>query len=178
MDDSVDRRVRELRERWPDVDASSVPVAGRIGAICIHLARLSEEVFSPHGIRQGEADVLAALWRVGPPHELSPGRIRQNVAVSSGGMTARLDRLEKLALLARRPDPADRRGVLVALTDNGRELIERLVREYLARQTQFINILSKQERAQLARVLNKLTIAAEEADRRKPPLVNRPRMEG
>lgn len=42
-------------------------------------------------------------------------------------MTGRLDRLEKAKLVRRSADPTDRRGVRVALTDKGRELIDRAI---------------------------------------------------
>ena len=72
-----------------------------------------------------ELDVLAALRRSGPPYELSPGALAAAMMMmSSGGTTARLDRLERDGRVRRSPDPGDRRGVLVALTDQGRRLVD------------------------------------------------------
>jgi predicted dehydrogenase len=58
----------------------------------------------------GEFDVLATLRRSGDPYMLSPTRLYEAAMISSGGMTNRLDRLERAGLIERRPDPSDRRG--------------------------------------------------------------------
>ncbi|MGI8414080.1 MAG: MarR family transcriptional regulator [Solirubrobacteraceae bacterium] len=47
--------------------------------------------------------------------------------VTSGAVTKRVDRLERVGLLVREPDPRDRRGVLVKLTSEGLELINQAV---------------------------------------------------
>ena len=64
--------------------------------------------------------MLAALRRAGDPYELSPGALLTQTLVTSGTMTNRIDRLEGKGLVARLPDPHDRRGVLVRLTAEGR----------------------------------------------------------
>lgn len=163
MDDSVDMLMRHLTAQRPGPDISSIAVAGRIGRISMHLGAIRNEVFSPHGIAQGESDVLAALWREGPPYELSPGRLRQSVVVSSGGMTGRLDRLESAGLIARRPDPHDRRGILVRLTHKGAELTGTLIQQYLAGQSRYLAVLNPAEQDRLARLLRKLMLSAQSA---------------
>ena len=50
---------------------------------------------------------------------MSPTELSEIVLRSSGGMTQILDRLERAGLVARAPDPDDRRKVLVELTDEG-----------------------------------------------------------
>ncbi|MBV9525345.1 MAG: winged helix DNA-binding protein, partial [Candidatus Dormibacteraeota bacterium] len=79
----------------------------------------------------------------------SPGRLRASVTVSSGGMTGRLDRVERAGLAARRPDPSDRRGVLVRLTDKGVRLTNQLIQSYLAEQGRFLAVLSPAETERL-----------------------------
>ena len=94
MEDQIDLLLRQLQDGALDADIASIAVSGRIARIAIHLGEIRDSVFAPHGISLGESDVLAALWREGPPYELSPGRLRSSVTISSGGMTGRLDRLE------------------------------------------------------------------------------------
>jgi hypothetical protein len=60
-------------------------------------------------------EVAPTLRSSGEPYMLSPTRLYEAAMISSGGMTNRLDRLEKVALIERRPDPNDRRGKLIAL---------------------------------------------------------------
>lgn len=64
----------------------------------------------------------------------------QKLQISSATMTGILDRLEKLALIERRPHPEDRRAILICLTDQGRKYAEEINaimvaanREYLER---------------------------------------------
>jgi DNA-binding MarR family transcriptional regulator len=162
MEDNVDTLMRRLGAQRPQLDIASIAVGGRIGRVAIHLGEIRETVFSPYDISIGESDVLAALWRQGPPYELSPGRLRASVTVSSGGMTGRLDRLERAGLAARRPDPDDRRGVLVRLTDKGARLIGQLIERYLAEQKRYLSVLTPAELERLERLLRKLMIAAEQ----------------
>ena len=77
---------------------------------------------APHGLETWEFDVLSALRRQGAPYQLSPGSLLHATLVTSGTMTNRIDRLTEGALVSRLPDPHDKRGVLVQLTDRGREV--------------------------------------------------------
>lgn len=161
MQDNVDGIMSRLAAQRPQLDISSIAVGGRIGRVALHLSKISDAVFSPHKISAGESDVLAALWREGPPYELSPGGLLASVTISSGGMTGRIDRLERAGLVARRPDPDDRRGVLVRLTDAGAQLTGELINSYLTEQKRFVSVLTPGELERLERLLRKLTTAAE-----------------
>jgi DNA-binding MarR family transcriptional regulator len=162
MADQVDTLMGNLGVQRPHLDISSIAVGGRIARVAIHLGEIRDLVFSPYNLSSGESDVLAALWREGPPHELSPGRLSASVTVSSGGMTGRLDRLERAGLVARRPDPDDRRGVLVRLTDQGAKLIGQLIERYLAEQKRYLSVLAPAELERLERLLRKLMLAGEQ----------------
>jgi DNA-binding MarR family transcriptional regulator len=96
-----------------------VPVKG---ADKIDRARAA--AFSRHGVETWEFDVLAALRRSGRPYQLSPGQLVAQTMVTSGTMTNRIDRLQARGLVTRRPDPTDGRGVIVGLTEHGRELVD------------------------------------------------------
>lgn len=170
MQDNVDTLMSRLAEQRPELDISSISVGGRIGRVAIHLGKIRDAVFSPHKINAGESDVLAALWREGPPYELSPGGLLASVTISSGGMTGRIDRLERAGLVARRPDPDDRRGVLVRLTATGAQLTGQLIKSYLTEQKRYVSVLTPAELDRLERLLHKLTTAAEHEalDTRRP----------
>ena len=71
--------------------------------------------------------MLAALRRSGEPYRLTPTKLAEEALISTAGMTNRLDRLEQAGLVERLPDPDDRRGVLVELTGEGRELVDSAV---------------------------------------------------
>ena len=76
--------------------------------------------------------------------------------LSSGGMTNRIDRLEAAGLIERRKHPTDRRGVLVALTPSGLELIEKLVLLHVDNERAMLSALSGDEQRQLDQLLAKL----------------------
>ena len=57
------------------------------------------------------------------PYRLTPTELARHM-MTSGGMTALLDRVERKGFVARSPNPADRRGNLVGLTDDGLRVID------------------------------------------------------
>ncbi|WP_068311413.1 MarR family winged helix-turn-helix transcriptional regulator [Polycladidibacter hongkongensis] len=118
-----------------------------------------ERLFAQHKLKSGEFDVLATLRRAGAPFTLTPTQLYDTLMISSGGMTNRLDRLEKAGYLRREPNPEDRRGTLVALTDVGLALIEHLFDLHLANEQQALTALSEDEQRQLAGLLHKLVEA-------------------
>jgi DNA-binding MarR family transcriptional regulator len=159
--DQIDRLLAQwLRER-PDLDATPMGVIGRISRLARHLERRLKPVFERYDLDGGLFDVLATLRRAGAPHRLSPTELFNSVMLSSGAMTSRIDRLERAGLVVRTPDPDDRRGVLVQLTPQGRELVDRAVESHVANESRLIEALTSEERAELARLLRKLLLSFE-----------------
>ncbi len=156
MRDEVD----ELTEAWarerPDLDLAPVAVFSRITRLARHLDLARRTAFTRHQIESWEFDVLAALRRTGPPYELSPGRLLRETLVTSGTMTNRIDRLAARGYVERFPDPADRRGVIVRLTDEGRAAVDAAFEELLAAETGLLTDLSPRDRDRLAALLRTL----------------------
>jgi DNA-binding MarR family transcriptional regulator len=117
-------------------------------------------LFASFGLQRGEFDVLATLRRSGAPYALTPTALYEATMVTSGAMTARLDRLEKAGLIARAPHPADRRGVLVRLTGKGRELIDEAVTAHVENERRILSGLTAKEQETLIELLEKLIAAA------------------
>jgi DNA-binding MarR family transcriptional regulator len=99
---------------------------------------------------------MATLRRSGEPYALTPTDLYEAAMISSGSMTNRIDRLEKAGLVARRPNPADKRGTLVALTPEGLALIDRAVEAHVANQQAVVAGLDDGERRQLSALLARL----------------------
>src|ERR1700757_4353288 len=122
------------RER-PDLRTLPMTLFGRLNEAAERVMREHvSPLFAEAGLQPGEFDVLATLRRAGEPFMLSPTRLYEATMISSGGMTDRLDRLERAGLVERRPDPKDRRGKLIALTDAGRCLIDETIGRHVANQ--------------------------------------------
>jgi DNA-binding MarR family transcriptional regulator len=113
-------------------------------------------LFAEAGLQPGEFDVLATLRRSGEPFMLSPTRLYEATMISSGGMTDRLDRLERAGLVERRPDPRDRRGKLIALTGAGRRLIDETIGRHVANEERLLSALTQDEQETLDALLRKL----------------------
>lgn len=137
-EDEVDRIVAAWRRERPDVDVSPMHVLSRISRVAHHVDQARKASFSAHEIEPWEFDVLSALRRSGDPYELSPGRLVAETLVTSGTMTNRIDRLAARGLVERHPDPDDRRGVLVRLTDAGRSRVDAAVAELLDREAELL----------------------------------------
>lgn len=81
--------------------------------------------------------------------------------LTTGGMTGRLDKLERAALLRRSPDPHDRRGLQVTLTEKGLTVIDEAVGAGLAAQTAALSTLDDEQAGQLADLLRVLLAGAQ-----------------
>jgi DNA-binding MarR family transcriptional regulator len=156
--DGVDQILEQWRAERPELDASPIGVIGRISRLARELEARLEVVYREHGLEPGWHDVLATLRRTGPPFQLRPTDFTGMLMLTSSGTTKRLDRLERAGLIARTPDPADRRGVLITLTDAGHELIDAVTEAHLDNERELISSLSEPERELLAALLRKLQL--------------------
>ena len=156
QEDEIDRIVGQWNEVRPDLDVTPTHVLQRITRLSLLQEASFARVFARHGLTWGEYLVLATLRRAGPPYRMNPTALYGSVILSSGGMTKRLDRLERAGFVERLPDPADRRGRLVALTDRGRDIVDAAVVEHLANEEGLLGALSTSERHVLSDLLRKL----------------------
>ena len=154
-----------LIDRWtavrPDLGVDGLQVTARLARIGRHVADREESVFSRYGLNRGEVGVLSALRIVGPPHRLSPTRLGKGLMLTSAGVTSRLDRLERRGLVTRLPDPDDRRGVIVELTDHGLELVDAAVGANTASDEHLLSPLEPDEIRTLEALLRKILAGLE-----------------
>jgi DNA-binding MarR family transcriptional regulator len=163
-DDFVDEVLGSWRSTRPSIDTGPLEVTGRLSRIGPLLARRQEAVFSRFGVNRGEVGALSALRIAGPPHRLSPTRLGRGLMLSSAGVTSRIDRLERRGLVRRLPDPDDRRGVIVELTDEGAKVVDEAVRAVAESDRQLLERLDADEVSQLQVLLKKLLAGLEPAD--------------
>jgi len=160
--DAVDDLLAAWRRERPDVDVAPLEVFSRVSRLAVLLGRVRGAAFREVGLSEWGFDVLAALRRSGPPYRLSPGALLAATLVTSGTMTNRLDRLEAAGLLRRAPDPADGRGVQVALLPAGRAAVDRALDLLAAAEGRLLAVLDAGERDALAAQLRRLLLAVEE----------------
>ncbi|MFI8264525.1 MULTISPECIES: MarR family winged helix-turn-helix transcriptional regulator [unclassified Streptomyces] len=154
--DAVDAIIEQWHAVRPDLDVAPMAVFGRIYRIARAMGDAVERAYSPYGISRGEFDVVATLRRSGAPYTLSPRQLSATLMLTTGGMTGRLDKLEKAGLLGRKPDPHDRRGLQVTITDRGLALIDEAVAAGLEVQHAALRGLGEEEAALLTDLLRKL----------------------
>lgn len=153
--DHVDGIIADWRRERPDLDPAPIGVIGRLHRLAIRLTEELEPVFHRHGLGEGDFDVLAAIRRVGAPYECRPSELATRTMVTSGAVTKRLDRLEGASLVQRRASEVDGRGVVVALTEHGLAVIDRVVTEHLANEARLLTGLDPGERAALEDLLRR-----------------------
>jgi DNA-binding MarR family transcriptional regulator len=159
--DAVDVIVEEWRRERPDLDPVAKEVTGRIVRLASRFQQAYADTFGPLGLNDGDYGVLAPLRRAGAPHELTPTELAKHRMMTSGGMTAALDRLERKGLVTRVPNPSDRRGSLVRLTDVGRDVIDEAMTQHVLTEQRLVAGLDAHEQAQLRALLRKLLRAVD-----------------
>jgi DNA-binding MarR family transcriptional regulator len=156
--DGVDLIIEQWRRERPELDPSPIGIIGRISRLARELEQRLEPVYAQHGLEPGWHDVLASLRRTGPPYRLRPSEFTSALMLTSSGTTKRLDRLEQAGLIARDPDPDDRRGTLISLTPAGRELIDAVTAAHLDNERRLLSALTATDQRRLADLLRKLQL--------------------
>jgi len=151
--------VGRVIERWgqerPEVDVSAIGVIGRVHSIAEWLTEQRTMLYAEYALGPGEFDVMAALLRSGEPYEMSPSAIADWTVVSSGAVTKRVDRCIEQGWVTRRVGQADGRSRVVALTDEGKQLIDVVWNASLNRVQELLGGLERHEADQLAKLLEK-----------------------
>ncbi len=159
--DDVDRIVVAWRREQPDLDLLPLEVLSRVTRLAKRLDQARRTAFAGHDLEPSAFDVLSALRRAGTPYELSPGQLVQETLVTSGTMTHRVDRLADQGLVERRPDPRDRRGVIVRLTAEGQARVDAAFADLLDRERALLADVPPAQMRRLAAQLRRVTIPLE-----------------
>ncbi len=159
--DDTDRVIHQWAKVRPDLDVSSVGIISRLNRLVAIIAEEQEAIFAEHGISNPTFTMLVTLVRINQPGGVSQRRLASEMGLTPGTVSARVDRLVADGLVARSPDPADKRGSLVTLTDRGRDLFEAVVPAHLANQVRLLGSLTPDEQGTLTGLLRKLLVAFE-----------------
>ena len=165
----------DFADEFPDGDRSSTEgfaSLARAGAAL--LQELERAIVASFDISQPAATTLAVVEGADGP--LTPSQISERVVAASATMTATLDLLERRGWIVRRPNPDDRRSVLVSVTDEGRAVTDQLLPGVRVVERDVMSALTSREREQLLRLLDKvLARAAEVAEAPPTPMAGRRR---
>lgn len=152
--DFVEHLMAQWAEARPELDTSAMAVVGRIMRVSALLERRLAALLEVHGLSVWEFDVMATLRRNGDG--LPPKRLLQEMLLSSGALTNRIDRLESRGLVKRTPDPSDRRGVIVRLTARGRRTVDPVVANRFEDAREVVEAITAAQARALAQGLHRL----------------------
>lgn len=111
--------------------------------------------FEHHKLTDAGFEVLATLLRAGPPHSLSPSELLDQMHITSGTMTTRIDKLEKKGLVKRKTKKDDKRSVNVGLTKKGLKLIDEVILDHVKTQERIVSVFDHDEQLVFISLLQK-----------------------
>jgi DNA-binding MarR family transcriptional regulator len=159
--DSVGQLLADWAHERPDLDFSPVGIINRLSRVRTHIDSALLRVFREFDLTSPDFRVIVTLRRAGTPYELPQARLMTQLALTSGTISVRVDRLAKRGIVTRAPDPDDKRGQLVRLTADGLRLFDRIAPLHLANEERLLSSLTPDEQATLARLLGKLLVSFE-----------------
>ena len=161
--DSIAAFIADWQRERPDLDPWPLGIFGRTSRIVSHFLKRADSWLSPLGLSWETFSLIAALRRSGKPYELNPTELQRQSLLTSGAMTNRINRVEALGLVERRPDSNDGRGVIVRLTPAGRALADKAIAVHFSQSANVLGTLNAREREQLHQLLAKLLNSLENA---------------
>lgn len=162
--DPVTEHVRWAVANWPHIDPEVEGIVVRVEKIHRHFQDAFRASLGDAGITKEEWKVLMALHDSVRSH----GWLCQDLDVSTGAMTNRLDKLERRGLIRRAPDPNDRRGVLLELTKTGESQLEEYIEAGAGRERELADDLTAAEKRELNQLLSKLLASLQAKSARRP----------
>lgn len=153
--DDIDKKIEQWRSQMPQLDTRPMAITSRVLRISKYMNDELTKSFCEYELTNAGFDVLATLLRSGPPHTLSPNQLLEQMLITSGTMTSRIDMLEKRQLVKRQANKIDKRSVDVSLTPKGLSLIEEVIIEHTESQRKLVSFFSSEEQAQFENLLRK-----------------------
>lgn len=170
--DIVDALVDRWAEEMPRFDGKAKGLVYRLIYLNERYMAVMQSRLRKQGLTLGSYGVLACLRRQGEPYAMSPTAIFKALSLSSGGVSNLLEKMEKDRLVKRSPDPNDRRGVLVKLTNRGKVIADEAAALESAAEENFISDVSDAELSALNMMLRRILIQQDGADPDEDPAEN------
>jgi len=159
--DSVDRLLADWQRVRPDLDVSPVGVVTRLERVRGHIEAEIDRLFADFHLGGPSFAVLVTLARLNEPGGVSQRRLMEELGLTSGTISVRMDRLVENGLVERLPDADDKRNTRITLTPRGQTLFERITPAHLDNERRLLAALSEPEQQLLADLLRKLLVEFE-----------------
>jgi len=159
--DSVDRLLADWQRVRPDLGVAPVGVVTRLERVRGHIEAELERLFADFHMGGPSFAVLVTLARLNAPGGVSQRRLMDELGLSSGTVSVRMDRLVEDGLVERQLNSDDKRNTRVTLTPRGKTLFERITPAHLDNERRLLAALSEPEQQLLADLLRKLLVEFE-----------------
>lgn len=152
LDDMLLVWAREI----PNLDPLTEGIVERIQYLAKRFNQSMDQTLEQYGLDHRSFQLLGKLRSVGSPYRRTPGQLADEMHLSGGAMTNRLDRVEAAGFIRRLPDPSDRRGTLIEPTEAGHAVWDQTVGTQANTEALIAGHLSGAEREELHRLLRRL----------------------
>lgn len=159
--DSVDALLGNWARERPDLDFSPVGIVTRLARVRAHLDAGLAGVFARYDLSAADFVVVVSLRRAGEPYRLPQVQLAQQLGLTAGTVSVRIDRLATRGVVVREPDDTDRRLQWVRLTGQGLDLFDEIAPVHLANEERLLSALDDEQRGQLADLLRTLLASFE-----------------
>jgi DNA-binding MarR family transcriptional regulator len=161
MRDLVDEHIELWSRELPDLDPRVEGIVVRLQLLDRHLRRELERALATQSLKMWEFKTLHILRRGGPPYRATATELATALDLSPAAMTKRLDNLEQDGYLRRSHDDADRRRVLITLTEAGMRAWESTISLQDQVERQLVDVLRPDEQDQLVSLLRRLLLSGQ-----------------
>ncbi len=162
--DRIDSVLADWSKERPDLSTGALAMALRVQSLAKSMSENLTEVLNRFDLEWWEYDVLSVLRRQGSPYEMSASAIGSSTRLSGGAVTNRIDGLVERGFVVRITDPKDRRRVLVQLSKEGQEIVDRATSARFENAEHALNCLSPAEQSQFNDLLRILVLANEKLE--------------
>lgn len=141
-------------------DVSAGELAERVMRVAHRIRRASMAGLAPLNLTPAQSRALRTIARSGEPIRM--GELASTLGVVPRSATDLVDALQDAGLVARTVDPANRRSVLVELTQQGRDIQQAMADARAATANQLFDALGSNERRLLAELLARVSLDPQE----------------
>lgn len=151
------KRLQSFAERYPSLgmDPTALEAYLMLVSVAGEVMAANSEILARYGIAEGRLQVLGLLLEQFP-QPLSHSELAEQLEVTKGNITGLVDGLERDGYVKRQESVSDRRVTPIALTPNGRRLIEEILPELFSRKARLMSELSTSDRETLISLLAKI----------------------